>query len=176
MEKPHHYHVAGAFTTWLIIFIWCKRKKEAKKLSSCTKCNLQYKRRNSLQIAAKAWEYLSQWSTAQSRLCEAPLQPPVLGEKQKCYHLALNAIYNTKAGTHCKLLLRLGTIFHNGRQLKVGYVEHLYNLQFQEMVRFSGRSRYKMKWRSQWCSNIWVSWSYGYKLGCSWSWMSAPLS
>ena len=50
--------------------------------------------------------------------------------KQKSYHLALNAIYNTNAGTHCKLLLRLGSIFHNGRQLRVGYVKHLYNLQF----------------------------------------------
>ncbi|XP_074374476.1 uncharacterized protein LOC141714880 [Apium graveolens] len=35
---------------------------------------------NSMRIVAKAWEYLSQWKSAQGRYQSAPLQPPVQGD------------------------------------------------------------------------------------------------
>lgn len=35
------------------------------------------KRWTSMRIVVKAWEYLSQWTIAQDRRLEAPLQPPV---------------------------------------------------------------------------------------------------
>lgn len=50
-----------------------------------------------------------------------------------------------KNGVQCKLLQKLGSIFHSGQLLRVEVLMHCFSLHSQEMVLFAGQCLTKMQ-------------------------------